>query len=142
MKGRITADMAVAFADGYGLDPAEPYPGRASDPWLLRCRTCKGGWRTTLTRIRSGQQCPHLGTPLYRRTRSKPGAVPVPLPEADAVARARAKGFTPCGAYPGSAVLPWVLRCDTCGGIRRCTASRLLHYDCRHTLTKKEASNV
>jgi hypothetical protein len=136
-----TEQQAAALVEKAGLEPDSRYPGAAASPWVLRCRVCGSRWQSTLTRINNGARCPHTGTAHYRKDSLYAGPGNTAMTEKEAMARAVRSGMTPVEPYPGSSSIPWKLRCDTCGAIRSCNASRLLSYTCRHTYGKGRKSS-
>ncbi|MCU4750236.1 protein-L-isoaspartate O-methyltransferase family protein [Streptomyces sp. G-5] len=71
----VSAQRAAAEAGAAGYQPQEPYPGRTTDPWRLRCTMC-GQLRTpSLKDIRRRERCQHGHT---NRTAPEP---PPPMSE-------------------------------------------------------------
>ncbi|GAQ58046.1 hypothetical protein a10_07930 [Streptomyces acidiscabies] len=58
-EARAAADTMRAA----GYEPEEPYPGRRSSPWRVRCTTCKKPRRPTLHQVACGLRCKHGGRP-------------------------------------------------------------------------------
>ncbi|HEY8985332.1 MAG TPA: hypothetical protein VIU15_37870 [Streptomyces sp.] len=52
---------AVAVMREAGYEPEEPYPGRRSSPWSVRCTTCEKPRRPTLHQVARGLRCRHGG---------------------------------------------------------------------------------
>ncbi len=97
-----SADYAVAEVEEAGFTPEEPYPGKASAPWRLRCTRCGRRYAGSLSKARGGFRCAHCA----------------PARAEEAVAEIEEAGFTPVEPYPGKASALWRLRCTRCGRVR------------------------
>ncbi|MFF4652569.1 hypothetical protein [Streptomyces sp. NPDC001380] len=106
--GLIDPDAAAAQMRAAGLEPLEPYPGRANLPWRCRCLRCGDAGTPRLTGIRSGRGgCRRCGNAAVAA-----GKIAAKSQEATEVVRAA--GFEPLEPYPGSG-RPWRCRCRACG---------------------------
>jgi hypothetical protein len=89
-----------------GMEPVEPYPGRARDPWMCRCNTCGTIGSPRLDDIRQGhggcRPCGQARTAAARR-----------LPADQAIAEMRAAGLEPMEPYVNVGS-PWRCQCIVC----------------------------
>jgi hypothetical protein len=101
----VTAEQAVAEARAAGYEPGEPYPGKASALWKMRCVECGQPRTLRLTNIRQGRRCHHLRAP---------------SPSEDEVRKELAEaGFELVDGWDGRAFTVLSLRCVECGQIKR-----------------------
>jgi len=106
MAGRMDPAAAERVMREAGLEPLEPYPGRAVAPWQCRCMTCGSTVSPSYNAIQQGGGC----RACYR---SRQG-LDQRKPEAEAWALMRAAKVEPLEPYPGSQ-RPWRSRCMVCG---------------------------
>lgn len=101
----VTPEQAVSEMRAAGYEPEEPWPGRASAQWKVRCREC--GWprAVRLTYARKGIPCSHRA--------------PVGLPEEEVRKELEAAGFELLSGYDGHAITILDLRCIECGQVKR-----------------------
>ncbi|MFI9273973.1 hypothetical protein ACIGXM_25180 [Kitasatospora sp. NPDC052896] len=110
-----------------GLEPLEPYPGRANLPWRCRCTTCGNEGTPRLAGIRGGRGgCRPCGNATARAAEVATNA---PI----ATAAMLAAGFEPLESYTGSGS-PWRCRCTRCGkeSTPRFDNARSGRSGCRH----------
>lgn len=109
--------QAEAEARAAGYTPQEPYPGRASLDWALRCNNCGTTRPRKLKSIREGghrcKECRYLNAE-------------------QAEALLAEHGYTPLEPYPGHKNARWSMRCDGCGWHKPRSLKRILQgHRCR-----------
>jgi hypothetical protein len=107
LKRRIKPDDVSEEMRAAGLEPLEPYPGRAGTPWKCRCLRCGNEGAPTLSRVRRGVGC--------RSCARKTVGERLRTPAHDAIAAMVEGGYQPLEPYPGTTSKPWRCRCATCG---------------------------
>lgn len=121
----MTEDEALAVLRQAGFEPLEPYRGRLTLPWRIRCTLCGDVFERPLAQVKAtmarGGRCAHR-----RLAQAKP---PVGRPRysaRDAVRLLRAAGYEPLEKYPGGAGEPWLMECRTCQRQRHLRLSTVL----------------
>lgn len=109
--GKPLADeVARARMRAAGVEPLEPYPGRAHAPWRCECQSCGSVVTPTMANVQRGQgPCRVCG-------RRQAGDA-LRLSEEEARDRMIVAGATPLEPYPGTNLRPWRCKCHSCGDV-------------------------
>lgn len=103
-RERVPVVDPVGEMNAAGYEVLEPYPGRVTAPWRVRCVQCGSACTPRLGEIRKGGRCAH--------SRATPE---------QALTELRSAGYEPLEPYPGRVRMAWKARCVTCG--RKCFPS-------------------
>lgn len=114
----ISAKYAVKLLADADLKNLEPYPGKRTSRWKVRCTRpgCGAQHRISLSRVVSEERwrCPCVREEEVRACKA-----------AQARSEFRAAGYEPQGDYPDTAHHPWPSVCITCGGKYRPSLSTI-----------------